>query len=243
MADAPLTHLTPIADGVWTTDVLKRFPLGVRLPLRGTIVRLSNGQLWVHSPTPLSSELGAVVDAQGPVRHIVGPSRLHHLSLGPWSTRYPAAQLWATPELAKKRADLTFAGTAAGDVSPTAAPWAAEIEPLAIDGAPGIGESVFFHRASRTLICTDLLFNIRQPATRATAMLLTLMGTKGRLAMSRVWRRYAKDRSALKASIERLLDWEFVRVIPAHGDVFDGTQATRGDVRAATRAALTWMLG
>ena len=232
--NAPGAPLQPIADNLWSTDIDKSFPLGVRMPLRGTIVRLANGDLWVHSPTPLTPELGAAVDALGPVRHLVGPSRLHHVSLSSWSARYPAAQLWATPELAKKRSDLSFAGHVPGTPP---APWAAEIEPLSIDGAPGIGEAVFFHRASRTMICTDLLFNIRRPATRMTAFLLTLMGTRGRFAMSRVWRRYGKDRGALKASVERLLAWDFTRVVPAHGDVFEAA-----DARDATRAALAWML-
>jgi hypothetical protein len=239
MDDASSDTLRPVADGLWTMDILKRFPLGVRMPTRGTLVRLADGGLWVHSPTPLSPELGAAVDALGPVRHLVGPSRIHHLWLGPWAARYPAARLWAAPGLAGKRADLAFAGTLdAGGPPP---PWAAEIQPLPLAGAPGLSEVAFFHRASRTLICADLLFNIRQPATRATALLLTLMGTRGRLAMSRVWRRYAKDRAALRASVEQLLGYEFVRVVPAHGEVFDGASGV-GSVPEATRAALAWML-
>ena len=241
-ADHAADPLRPIADGLWTMDILKRFPLGVRLPVRGTVVRLAGGGLWVHSPTPLSPELGAAVDALGPVRHLVGPSRLHHLSLGPWAARYPAAQLWAAPGLAKKRADLSFAGDICGasDAGAPPPPWADEIQPLPLLGAPGLGEVAFVHRASQTLICTDLLFNVRQPATRLTALLLTMMGTRGRFAMSRVWRRYTKDRAALKASVERLLACEFTRVVPAHGEVFAGDGTL--NVRDATRTALSWMV-
>jgi hypothetical protein len=230
--------LRQVADGLWTMDILKRFPLGVRLPLRGTVVRLADGGLWLHSPTPLSPELAVAVDALGPVRHLVGPSRIHHLSLGAWAARYPAAQLWAAPGLAEKRRDLTFAGTIEAGAAPP--PWAAEIQPLPLAGAPGLGEVAFFHHGSQTLICTDLLFNIRRPANWGTAMLLTVMGTKGRFAMSRVWRRYAKDRPALKKSVERLLACDFTRVVPAHGEVFDG--GGTANVPAATREALAWML-
>jgi len=237
MSDAAET-LRPIADGLWTMDTLRSFPLGVRLPVRGTVVRLAGGGLWLHSPTPLSAALGGAVDALGPVHHLVGPNRLHHLSLGPWAARYPAARLWAPPGLVKKRVDLAFAGTIAAGAPP--APWAAEIQPVPLAGAPGIGEVAFVHHASQTLICADLLFNIRQPATRATALLLTLMGTKGRLAMSRVWRRYTKDRAALKESVEHLLTCEFTRVVPAHGEVFVGDGAV--STREATRAALAWMV-
>lgn len=238
MKDDASDTLRPIADGLWTMDLLKRFPLGVRLPLRGTVVRLASGGLWIHSPTPPSPGLWAAIDALGPVRHLVGSSRIHHLSLGPWAARYPEAQLWAAPGLAEKRADLAFAGTIGAGALP---PWAAEIEPLPLDGAPGLSEVAFVHHATRTLICSDLLFNIRQPATRATALLLSMMGTRGRLAMSRVWRRYAKDRAALKASVERLLACDFARVVPAHGEVFDSAGAG-DDVRGATRGALAWML-
>jgi Domain of unknown function (DUF4336) len=230
------TSWRAITDGVWGMELLKRFPLGLRLPMRGTVVRLADGGLWVHSPTPPVPEVTAGVDALGPVRHLVGPSRMHHLSLGPWAARFPAAQLWAAPGLAAKRADLGGAGVIGGGAPPV---WAREIEPLEIAGAPGIGEVVFFHRGSRTLICTDLLFNIRVPANRMTGLVLAVMGTKGCLAMSRVWRRYAKDRAALKASVEQMLSWDFARVIPAHGDVFEGEG---GAVRDATRAALGWML-
>ena len=230
--------LHSVADGVWTMDILKRFPLGVRLPVRGTVVRLAGGGLWVHSPTALSPALGAAVDALGPVQHLVGPNRFHHLSLRPWAVRYPAAQLWAAPGLASKRADLAFAGSI--DVGAPPPPWAGEIQPLPLDGAPRLGEVAFVHRASGTLICTDLLFNIRQPATRATGLLLTLMGTRGRFAMSRLWRRYTKDRAALKASVERLLACEFTRVVPAHGEVFAGDGAV--SARDATRTALAWMV-
>jgi hypothetical protein len=238
MNDAVAATLQPVAEGLWTMDLLKRFPLGVQLPVRGTVVRLAGGGLWIHSPTPLSPELGAAVDALGPVLHLVGPSRLHHLSLGPWAARHPAAQLWAAPGLEKKRADLSFAGTLAAGAPPP--PWAGEIQPLPLDGAPGLGEVAFVHHTSRTLICTDLVFNVRRPATRATALVLAMMGTRGRFAMSRVWRRYTKDRAALKASVERLLACEFTRVLPAHGEVFDG--GAGADVREATRAALEWML-
>jgi Domain of unknown function (DUF4336) len=225
-----------VADNVWVIDDLLSFPLGVRIPIRATVVRLADGGLWVHSPTPLTPELGAAVEALGPVRDLVAPSRFHHKWLAPWSARFPHARLWAAPGLAVKRPDVTFAGVLGTGAPP---PWAGQVAALPIAGAPSFGEVAFFHGASHTLICSDLVFNVRRPASWMTALILKLMGTKGRFAMSRAWRRITRDRAALKTSIEQLLTWEFVRVIPAHGEVFDGDG---GDARAATRAALGWML-
>ena len=42
---------------------------------------------------------------------------------------------------------------------------------------------------------------------------------------------------ALKAGVERMLAWDFVRVLPGHGDVFESPGARR-----RARAALGWVL-
>jgi hypothetical protein len=237
-----MTTLTPapraIDTDLWVVDDLLPLPLGVRMPIRATIVRCPDGGLWVHSPTPLSPELVAAVEALGPVQDVVAPSRLHDISIGAWGKQFPRARLWAAPGLQVRRPDVAFHGVLDGPEIP---PWMNDIAPLALAGAPALNEVVFFHAASRTLVCTDLLFNVREPATAMTSFVLTLAGTKGRFAMSRAWWRYARDRPALKSSIELMLEWDFARVIPAHGEIYE-SDGTNGDTRAATRAALAWML-
>ena len=223
-----------IDTNLWVVDDLLPLPLGVRMPIRATIARLADGALWVHSPTPLSPELVAAVEALGPVRDVVAPSCLHDRSIGAWARQFPEARLWAAPGLPARRPEVTFRGVLDGPMDPI---WASEIELLALAGAPSLNEVVFFHAASRTLVCTDLLFNVRKPATAMTSIVLMLAGTKGRFAMSRAWWRYARDRPALKASIEQMLAWDFARVIPAHGEIYESAGAN-GD----TRAALAWML-
>ena len=109
--------------------------------------------------------------------------------------------------------------------------------PLA--GCPPLSEVLFLHAESRTLLCGDLLFNVRHPATWATKLLLSLMGTNGRFAASRLLRRYTKDRRALAASLEPIFAWDFGRVLPGHGEVFE---AEGGDAVPAVRAALAWAL-
>ncbi len=230
----------PIAKDLWVVDHLLKLPLGMRMPLCATVVRLADGGLWVHSPTPLGPELATAVEALGPVRDLVAPNRFHHLSIVAWSQRFPGARIWGAPGLADKRRDLSLTGVLGDGASP-APPWAGEIAALPLAGAPSMNEVVFFHGASRTLVCTDLLFNVQKPASAMTGFVLSLMGTKGRFAMSRLWRRYARDRPALKRSVEEMLAWDFARVIPAHGEVFESDGAN-GDTRAATRAALAWML-
>jgi hypothetical protein len=142
--------------------------------------------------------------------------------------------------LREKKPELSFAGVLGDGASPSPN-WAGEIAALPIAGAPGLGEVVFFHAASRSLVFSDMLFNVRRPATAMTGFVLALAGTKGRFAMSRAWWRFARDRAALKRSVEQMLAWDFVRVIPGHGEIFENVPGD-GDTRADTRAALAWML-
>jgi hypothetical protein len=97
---------------------------------------------------------------------------------------------------------------------------------------------VFLHRASRSLLVADLLFNVTAPDNWATGLVLRLMGTYKRLGPSRLLRWWlTKDRRALKADVERMLAWDFVRVLPCHGDVLESA-----DARQRVRASLGWVL-
>ncbi len=225
------SELRAVGADLFTSEDRARLPGGVMLPIRMTVVRLPSGGVLVHSPTPLRDGLADAVAALGPVRVLVAPSLEHHMSAAAWHARFPEATLWGAPGLRRKQPALAI-GATFDEVVP---PWAEAFTPLALGGCPALNEIVFFHAASGTLVCSDLLFNIRTPEGWATKLVLTLMGTRGRLAMSRLWRRYGRDRAALRASLEQMLAWKFTRLLPAHGDVFEAP-----DAPAACRAALAW---
>lgn len=92
------------------------------------------------------------------LKYLVSPNHLHHLYLGDWSQAYPDAKVYASPRLASKRKDLTF-----DKMLSTATPepeWAGQIEQCLFGSGNGwIDELVFFHRASRTVIFTDLVMD------------------------------------------------------------------------------------
>lgn len=208
--------LSAIAPDLFTATSTRRFLGGVILPVCMTAVRLPDGTVTLISPLPMDDALAAEIAALGPVGALVGPSLLHHLSLGPARERFPQAALLGAPGLAIKRPDLVFDG----EVS-EGGPWGDALTALPVAGAPRLNEVVFHHRASRTLIVTDLVFNIAQPANRRTGMVLRMMGTRGRFARSREWAVLIRDRAAFRASVDRILEHPFERVIMAHGDVFE----------------------
>jgi hypothetical protein len=227
--------LTAVAPGLWSHVHSQRLPGGAVMQTRMNIVRPDDGALLVHSPTPVDDALAAEIAALGPVGYIVAPNCFHHLHVTPFLTRFPAAKVYGAPGLAQKRPDLTLAGTLEDGA---AVPWTGVLDHIALGGAPKLNEVVFLHRASRSLLVTDLLFNVTAPDNWVTGVVLRLMGTYKRLGPSRLLRwRLTKDRRALKADVERMLAWDFVRVLPGHGEVFDSL-----DAREQARASLGWVL-
>lgn len=223
--------LTELDAGVFAAQDVLPLP-GMRFPVRMGVVRLADGGLWIHSPIRCTPALADAVGALGSVRYLVAPSHLHHLFIGEWATRFPGAQLWAAEELQRKRAELRIEGTHGGGTEP----WQGEIDTIAITGAPKFRESVFFHRATRTLFVTDLVFNLRDVGGWLAPLALRLMGVHGRLAQSRAWRFAVRDRAAFAESGRRIVGLGAKRLVVAHGEVIDELPA------GALEGALGWML-
>jgi hypothetical protein len=156
-----MLSLQPIGQDIWIADGESVSVAGFHYPTRMALIRLSDGGLFVWSPTALTESVRAEVDALGPVRFIVAPNSLHHLFIQPWQAAYPSAQTIAAPGLAKRRTDLAFSGEL-GDAAP--AGWANDIDQVVVRGNAITTEVVFFHRASGTVLFTDLLQNFRPGA-------------------------------------------------------------------------------
>src|SRR5262245_10833879 len=76
---------------------------GVKLPLpfttRMTVVRLSTGDLFLHSPIKFTAGLANELLGLGAVRHLVSPNQFHYAHIGEWAKAFPDAVSWA-PSLA-----------------------------------------------------------------------------------------------------------------------------------------------
>lgn len=216
---------------LWCLDADLRVAAGFHLPIRMVVIRLAGGGLWLHSPIAIDEASAAAIEALGPVEHIVAPSLMHHLFARPACERWPSAKLHAPASLAAKRPKLRIDQALAED-----ARWS-EIAIVAFEGAPKIDEFVFVHQPSGTLVVTDLFFNVHEARGLMSSLILRMVGAWKRLAQSKIWRSAVVDQAAAKASAERLLELEFRRLVPAHGEVIEGP-----DTHERVHAALHWML-
>jgi hypothetical protein len=207
------TVLTSLAPDLWELNAPLTV-LGMALGHRMTVVRLPNQSLWVHSPVAHSAELATELNRLGPVAHIVAPNCLHDTYLEGWFAHYPEARFHGARGFAKVRPDLKFSDVL-GE-TPDAA-WSSLLDQHVIRGVPRLNEVVFLHRPSRTLIITDLAFNLGPDMPLLSRVLMKLDGCDCRFASSRLFRMIIRDKAALRTSIGHILGWDFERIIVSHG--------------------------
>lgn len=203
-----------LAPDLFIHDGWKRF-YGFRLHRWMTVVRLSGGRLFVHSPNALDEETRAELDRLGQVAIVVAPNKMHNHAVDRFAAAYPSARFFAAPGLPERRPDLRFEGLLGEHPAPE---WADEIDQAIVAGNAFFSEVLFLHRATGTLIVTDLVENIHAehvgPFGRVAVRLL---GLYRKARASPEHRLYTLDPEAAEASLAKALEWEFDRIVLAHG--------------------------
>lgn len=209
--------LKEFGPNIWITDgPTVTAAAGFRYSTRMAIIRLTNGDLVLWSPTALTDDLRAEVETLGAIRYLVPPNSLHHTFLADWQRAYPDATVYAPPGLREKRKDIRFDADLSDD--PIAA-WAGEIDHAIMWGNRITTEVVFFHRQSATAIFTDLIQQFPRgwfKGWRAFVARLDLM-TAAEPSVPRKFRVAFTDRHTARESLRRILAWPTEKVIVAHG--------------------------
>jgi len=224
--------LRPIAENVWIVDAGRIKAAGLPLPIRMTVIRLSSGDLLLHSPTRFSHALREELEQLGPVKYLLAPNVAHWMFLPDWQAALPNARVYATPGLAERqqvrRSGLRI-DRELTDVTPDE--WSEDIQ-LVLLAAPFFTEIELFHGPSRTLILTDLVQNLAPEGlgvvSRTAANLLGITAPDGKApAYLRMLLRLGGR--AVRLAAARLIALAPERVIFAHGRWFDtgGTQQLR----------------
>ena len=125
-----------------------------------------------------------------------------------------------------------------GDRPPSA--WSSTLDQGLVRGNRLMTEVAFCHRLSRTLVLVDVIENFtdQTPGTN--------WALKAMFKVLRMWNRPKpapeyqmawSDKAAARASLERILEWDFERIIMAHGDLIEH------DAKAVARQAWRRLLG
>lgn len=206
--------------------------LGMRIPIRMTIVKLADDGLWIGNPTPHNPQLHNRIASMGEVRHLVATSNGHNLFLENWQGAFPEARVYVSSGVPKKRPGLRDYTLLRDLETP---PWHEDLAMFAMDGAPFWDEHMFYHAKSKTLLVTDFFQNYNGFEQKGFGKVLSKLvfeplGFKGKCLAPPLKTRFgAKDRDALRASLDRIWELDIECVVPAHGAIFD--QDAKEDIR------------
>ncbi|MHA1544945.1 MAG: DUF4336 domain-containing protein [Alphaproteobacteria bacterium] len=216
----PINSFKPIAENIWIVDGPLISFKGVPFPTRMTVIKLADGSLFVHSPTDPTPELRAQINDLGPVSHLISPNKIHYWWIDAWATHYRQAKKWAAPgsRPAAARQGWEFDGDLGHRPEPQ---WSDEIDQLIVEGGRFMDEVVFFHKASRTLILTDLIENfelskVRSPIMRCLLKFAGNVDPDGKMPID-LRLSYCGRHPAIREGIQRMIAWAPERIILAHG--------------------------
>jgi hypothetical protein len=209
---------------------------GARFEARMTVVRLPDGGLVVHSPAPLDDAMREWIHRLGTVAVILAPGNFHHLHVAAWQRAFPAAATWICPGVDRRAPALRFDGVLGAQLP---APMQDAFEQVPVRGRL-MSEVALLHRPTRTLLLVDLVECFGDDTPRVNRVLrasMKLLGMWNRPAPAPEYRVAGwSDRAAARAALERILAWDFERVVIAHGDLIE--HDAKAVLRRAWRATL-----
>jgi hypothetical protein len=232
----PTLGLQAFAKNVWIADGPDVRDMGIMFTTRMTVVKLTDGSVWVESPVPVSFDTLQRITELGPVRYIVAATPRHVWRLEEWNTLFPEAQLWMsrpTP-LTLKKGHLPISGIL-GDVPDPG--WADDFDQCVFRGSPLFDEVLFYHKESRTVILDDLIQThlpakgkpIRNALIKLEGVAYPHGGVGLDLKLS------FTNRTLARRSLKKLLSWDFDKLIIAHGPCIEK------DAKPFVKEAIHWL--
>ena len=208
-------------DLIWLKDYPVHYA-GVDFSSRMTVVRLSNGNLFIHSPCEIDADVKSKIDQLGKVDFIVAPGSYHYFYIESAQQAFPEAETFICPGIERKKPEIDFDWLLGNRPDKR---WAHDFEQVLIRGNKFIWEVAFYHKITHTLILVDLIENI----TDTTADVSWILKLWWKLVF-RMWNRPKpapeyqlgwNDKKAAAKSLQRILNWDFERIIIAHGDLIE----------------------
>ncbi|MEK6577937.1 MAG: hypothetical protein AABZ55_01805, partial [Bdellovibrionota bacterium] len=200
----PLVNWAPgvwIRDGEWFGSPFRR---------RMTVIKLENGKIWIHNPFDLDSNDVEALRSLGTVSGVLAPNTIHSSDLSTFVSHFPNIQVFAPKTVARK---------VQGALDWNALPQLKDITWKPVLGTR-IDELLLLHKPTRTLIATDLVFNM--PENSFKGLEKTIMrwnGIDGQFGPSKIFKfLFVNNRNLFEKSIQETFEYDFDRILMNHGN-------------------------
>ena len=214
--------LTEFVPGqIWVQEYPIHFA-GCDFNARMTVIKISGTRLMLHSPCEIDLATKEAISALGDVACIVAPGSYHHIHIPSAQAAFPDAETYICPGVERKRPEIDF-DWFLGDRP--AALWMRTLDQVLVRGNKYIWEVVFFHRPSKTLLLVDLIENFTDQTPNVNWLLKLWWKVvfhmwdhpKPAPEYQMGW----KDKAAARKSLQKVLQWDFKKIILSHGDLIE----------------------
>lgn len=210
-----------VEDEIWIVSYPVHYS-GIHFDARMTIIRVDDGSLMLHSPCEISPELAEEINCLGPVSVIVAPSNFHYLHVESARSVFPSAKIWLHRGIFEKTTELAYDHILCNAPHES---WENTLDQIEITGNRIMNEVAFYHIASQTLILVDAIENIGDktphtgPGLKFWWKWVFHMWNKPKPAPE--YQLGWKDKAAARRCLEQILEWDFNKIILAHGDLIE----------------------
>ena len=166
--------LEPLAEGLWIARAPMRPLPFLDIGTRMTVVRAPDGGVLLHSPVPADAPLRDAVRGSVPCARSSAPTRCITSTRARGRKRTPPRGCSGRP--GSRRSGAISRSTASSATCPSAS-FAGALDCHLVKGMPVLNEVAFLHRASRTLLLTDLAFHPTPASPRGTRLWCRLART------------------------------------------------------------------
>lgn len=191
-------------------ESLKPMPL-MTLPVRSVVVKTKDSRI-LFSPGSMLTE--AQLKSAGDITDLVAPNEYHTAGISMAKKIFSHAKTWGPRNYFARHKDKEFVF----EITNETWPYADEISAVLLQGMPKVNEWVFFHKESKSLIVTDLCFNMVDTIGLGAWIIQSLFGTYRRFAVSKFFARFITDKNAFEKSLSNVFNFDFENIIVSHGN-------------------------
>lgn len=211
--------MNKVAENISTYEYTTKIMPGVSFPVWSTFVELMNNELMIISPGPFEQSMIEETINQYSHVYCVAPNAFHHKYLEGFNALFPGIDMYGPSSLAKKQPWLTDKLLR---LEALAEQLKDQVLLFPIQGNSILDETVFYCCRSKSLIVTDLIFNMRDPMPLGRKCMLKLVGAHNKIAQSKMVKNTTKDEEAYVNSVKPLGELDCQRIIVGHGDLIEG---------------------
>lgn len=191
-----------------------KMPL-MSLPVRTVIATTSQGRVMISPGSRITAE--AYSQCPG-ITDIVAPNLFHCAGVPNAAKAYPAAKIWGVQGTKLAKPDISWTD----ELTTKNWKYQKELAVVCMGGMPKVNEAVFIHHETKSLIVTDLCFNMLDRTGFGAWLILSLFGTYNKFAVSKFMLKFLKDRNEFQKSLDELFSYDFENVVVSHGNNIHG---------------------